>query len=90
MSNLQLRSLCKSYTSEAHVLRDVTLDVAEGEFCVFIGPSGCGKSTLLRTIAGLEEITTGDLLINAVRMNDVPPAKRGVAWCSRVMHCFPI
>jgi multiple sugar transport system ATP-binding protein len=89
MSNLQLRSLCKSYTSEAHVLRDVTLDVAEGEFCVFIGPSGCGKSTLLRTIAGLEEISTGDLLINAVRMNDVPPAKRGVAMVFQSYALFP-
>ena len=57
------------------MIRDVDLDIAQGEFCVFVGPSGCGKSTLLRMIAGLEEITAGELLIGGERVNDVPPAR---------------
>ena len=53
MSSLQLQSLCKTYAQGSQVLREVSLDVSEGEFCVFVGPSGCGKSTLLRMVAGL-------------------------------------
>ena len=58
MANLALRHLTKSY-GKTEVLHDITLDVADGEFVVFVGPSGCGKSTTLRIIAGLEETTTG-------------------------------
>ena len=89
MSKLQLQSLCKTFTGEEYVLRNVTLDIPEGEFCVFVGPSGCGKSTLLRMIAGLEDISAGDLLINSVRMNDVPPAQRGVAMVFQSYALFP-
>jgi multiple sugar transport system ATP-binding protein len=67
----------------------VNLHIAQGEFCVFVGPSGCGKSTLLRMIAGLEEISGGELLIGGTRMNDVPPAQRGVAMVFQTYALFP-
>lgn len=89
MSSLQLQSLCKTYAQGSQVLRDVSLDVGEGEFCVFVGPSGCGKSTLLRMVAGLEDITAGELRIGDQRMNDVPPARRGVAMVFQSYALFP-
>ncbi len=89
MSSLQLQSLCKTYPGGVHVLRDVALDVAEGEFCVFVGPSGCGKSSLLRMIAGLEDISDGELRIGGTRMNDTPPAQRGVAMVFQSYALFP-
>ncbi len=89
MSSLQLQSLCKTYAQGSQVLRDVSLDVGEGEFCVFVGPSGCGKSTLLRMVAGLEDISAGELRIGDQRMNEVPPAKRGVAMVFQSYALFP-
>ena len=89
MSSLQLQSLCKTYAQGSQVLREVSLDVSEGEFCVFVGPSGCGKSTLLRMVAGLEDISAGELRIGDQRMNDVPPAKRGVAMVFQSYALFP-
>ena len=62
MAEVELRSVAKTF-GDVSVLRDVDLKVADGEFCVFVGPSGCGKSTLLRMVAGLEDISGGDLLI---------------------------
>ena len=89
MANISLKSVCKAYGDHAPVIRNVDLDIAQGEFCVFVGPSGCGKSTLLRTIAGLEDITSGDLLIGGQRMNDVAPAQRGVAMVFQSYALFP-
>lgn len=89
MASITFKSVCKTYGSHAQVIRDVNLDIAQGEFCVFVGPSGCGKSTLLRTVAGLEEITSGELLINGQRMNDVPSAQRGVAMVFQSYALFP-
>jgi len=71
------------------VLRDVSLTVAEGEFCVFVGPSGCGKSTLLRMVAGLESITEGEIRIGGRRANDIPPVKRGAALVFQTYALFP-
>jgi multiple sugar transport system ATP-binding protein len=71
------------------VIRDVDLHVADGEFCVFVGPSGCGKSTLLRMVAGLEDITSGDLLIGGRRVNDTSPSRRGVAMVFQSYALFP-
>jgi multiple sugar transport system ATP-binding protein len=71
------------------VVRDVSLTVKEGEFCVFVGPSGCGKSTLLRMVAGLESITEGEIRIGGSRANDVPPAKRGAAMVFQSYALFP-
>ena len=88
MASLTLRGIAKRY--ETHeVLRNVNLDIADGEFVVFVGPSGCGKSTLLRMIAGLEQISGGELLIDAARVNDVPPAKRGIAMVFQSYALYP-
>ncbi len=89
MASIELKSLYKSYGDGLTVIRDVNLHIKQGEFCVFVGPSGCGKSTLLRTIAGLEDITKGDLLIDDCLMNKVPPAERGVAMVFQSYALFP-
>ncbi|MEY4884349.1 MAG: sn-glycerol-3-phosphate transporter ATP-binding protein UgpC [Pseudomonadota bacterium] len=89
MASIELRSVNKNYLQDIAVIRDVDLHVKEGEFCVFVGPSGCGKSTLLRMLAGLEDITSGDLLIDGQRMNDTQPAKRGVAMVFQSYALFP-
>ena len=88
MANLQIKELYKSF-GDIKVLHAVDLDIADGEFVVFVGPSGCGKSTLLRCIAGLEEITTGDLLIDGVRVNEEPPSKRGIAMVFQNYALYP-
>jgi multiple sugar transport system ATP-binding protein len=88
MADIQLRSIAKSY-GPVSVIRDVDLHVRDGEFCVFVGPSGCGKSTLLRMVAGLEDISAGDLFIGGQRVNDVPPARRGVAMVFQSYALFP-
>jgi multiple sugar transport system ATP-binding protein len=88
MAELALRAIQKSY-GPVPVIRDVDLQIADGEFCVFVGPSGCGKSTLLRMIAGLEDISGGDLLIGGSRVNDTPPARRGVAMVFQSYALFP-
>ena len=89
MANIELKSVFKAYGDHAPVIRDVDLHIAQGEFCVFVGPSGCGKSTLLRMVAGLEDISGGDLHIGGVRMNDAPPARRGVAMVFQSYALFP-
>jgi multiple sugar transport system ATP-binding protein len=71
------------------VIEGVNLSVEEGEFVVFVGPSGCGKSTLLRMIAGLEDISSGDLLIGQERMNDAEPYDRGVAMVFKATPSIP-
>jgi multiple sugar transport system ATP-binding protein len=88
MSDVQLRDVAKSF-GDVSVLRNVNLHIADGEFVVFVGPSGCGKSTLLRMIAGLEDITSGELTIGGMRMNDVPPAERGIAMVFQSYALYP-
>ncbi|MEI2298558.1 ABC transporter ATP-binding protein [Ensifer sp. MJa1] len=88
MSELQLSDVRKSY-GNFEVIKGVDLDIKSGEFVVFVGPSGCGKSTLLRMIAGLEEITSGDLTIDGERMNDVDPSKRGIAMVFQSYALYP-
>ncbi|MCK3655556.1 maltose/maltodextrin transporter ATP-binding protein [Pasteurellaceae bacterium Macca] len=88
MADVKLIKVGKSY-GNVHISRDVNLDIKEGEFVVFVGPSGCGKSTLLRMIAGLEEITSGDLFIGETRMNDVPPAKRNIGMVFQSYALYP-
>ena len=89
MARIQLNHVFKAYGDHAPVIRDVTLDIGENEFCVFVGPSGCGKSTLLRIIAGLETINSGQLQIGGQLMNDVAPAHRGVAMVFQSYALFP-
>jgi len=88
MAGLTLRSLSKQYGAVA-VVRDVSLDIADGEFCVFVGPSGCGKSTLLRMIAGLEDISGGELRIGGERMNERAPSQRNVAMVFQNYALYP-
>jgi len=88
MADVQLRDVAKAF-GDVSVLHDVNLHIADGEFIVFVGPSGCGKSTLLRMIAGLEDITSGELTIGGVRMNDIPPAERGIAMVFQSYALYP-
>jgi ABC-type sugar transport system ATPase subunit len=88
MSSIILRNVRKSYGS-VEVIRGVDIAIDEGEFCVFVGPSGCGKSTLLRMIAGLEEITAGDIEIGGRRVNDVDASKRGTAMVFQSYALYP-
>ncbi|KAB8047582.1 sn-glycerol-3-phosphate ABC transporter ATP-binding protein UgpC [Janthinobacterium rivuli] len=89
MASITLNAVQKSYGDGAAVIRNVDLDIGEHEFCVFLGPSGCGKSTLLRMIAGLEDLSGGELRISGELMNDVPPAERGVAMVFQSYALFP-
>jgi multiple sugar transport system ATP-binding protein len=90
MSRIDFNRVNKRYgPSLPLTIKDATLTIDDGEFCVFVGPSGCGKSTLLRCVAGLEDITSGDLSIAGVRVNDLPPAKRGVAMVFQSYALYP-
>ncbi|WP_062222333.1 ABC transporter ATP-binding protein [Aureimonas sp. D3] len=88
MATLHLRNVKKSFAA-VDVIKGVNLDIADREFVVFVGPSGCGKSTLLRMIAGLEEITEGDLDIDGKRANDIPPDERGLAMVFQTYALYP-
>ena len=88
MAKVELRDIRKTYHAE-EIIKGVSLDINDGEFVVFVGPSGCGKSTLLRMIAGLEEISGGDLMIDGKRVNDVEPAKRGLAMVFQSYALYP-
>ncbi|WP_425101908.1 ABC transporter ATP-binding protein [Tropicibacter sp. S64] len=88
MTALSLKSVNKSF-GKVHVLKDIDLDVEEGEFVVFVGPSGCGKSTLLRVIAGLEDATSGELQIGGEVVNRTPPSKRGIAMVFQSYALYP-
>ena len=88
MASVVMKSVCKAFGT-VKVLHDIDLELNDGEFVVFVGPSGCGKSTLLRLIAGLEDITSGDLFIDAVRTNDVLPARRGISMVFQSYALYP-
>lgn len=88
MATVTLRNICKSF-GDLEVIKGINLDIEDRSFVVFVGPSGCGKSTLLRLIAGLEEITAGDLLIDGERANDAPPDKRGLAMVFQSYALYP-
>ncbi len=88
MSNIQLRNVTKRF-GDTVTLHNVNLDIEDGEFAVFVGPSGCGKSTMLRMIAGLEEISDGEVLIGNEVMNDIAPSHRGVAMVFQSYALYP-
>lgn len=71
MSELNLNHIKKIYPNGYEAVKDFNLDVEDGEFVIFVGPSGCGKSTTLRMVAGLEDISSGDLIIDGKRVNDL-------------------
>lgn len=89
MAELRLENINKIYDKDVHAVQDFNLHIKDKEFIVFVGPSGCGKSTTLRMIAGLEEITSGDLYIDDVRMNDVAPKNRDIAMVFQNYALYP-
>ena len=89
MSSLSLQHIYKKYDGGVVAVSDFCLDIEDKEFIVLVGPSGCGKSTTLRMIAGLEEISEGDLLIDNVRMNDVAPKDRDIAMVFQNYALYP-
>ncbi|GAA5214970.1 ABC transporter ATP-binding protein [Corallincola platygyrae] len=91
MAEVVLKNIRKNYDPSVHqdTLRDINLHIEDGEFIVFVGPSGCGKSTLLRMIAGLEDITDGELTIAGRRMNEIPPVDRNVGMVFQSYALYP-
>lgn len=89
MASLSLRNICKSYPNGFHAVKDFNLDVKEGEFIIFVGPSGCGKSTTLRMIAGLEDISSGELWIDNQLVNFVEPKNRDLSMVFQNYALYP-
>ena len=89
MSSLALHHINKTYPNGFVAVKDFNLDIADKEFIIFVGPSGCGKSTTLRMIAGLEDISGGDLIIDGKRMNDVEPKDRDIAMVFQNYALYP-
>ena len=88
MGTLKLNAVHKSF-GPVEVIKGIDLDVADGEFIIFVGPSGCGKSTLLRIIAGLEDATSGTVEIDGQTVNMVPPSNRGIAMVFQTYALYP-
>ena len=89
MSNVILKNIKKSYDNNKIVINDVNLEIKDKEFVVLVGASGCGKSTLLRMIAGLENITSGDIFIDDKKVNDIPPKDRDIAFVFQSYALYP-
>ena len=89
MAELSLHKLSKNYDDDTPAVRGIDLEIADKEFVVLVGPSGCGKSTTLRMIAGLEEITDGDICIGGEVVNDVPPKDRDIAMVFQNYALYP-
>ena len=89
MASLSLKGIGKRYPNGFEAVKDFNLEIEDQEFIIFVGPSGCGKSTTLRMIAGLEEITTGDLFIDGKRMNEVEPKDRDIAMVFQNYALYP-
>jgi multiple sugar transport system ATP-binding protein len=88
MGSIRLEGVHKAF-GEVHVIPNVDLDIADGEFVVFVGPSGCGKSTLLRLIAGLEDVTSGRVMIDGENATETPPAKRRLSMVFQSYALYP-
>ena len=88
MGSIQLKSVRKAFGAVS-IINGIDLNITDGEFAVFVGPSGCGKSTLLRLIAGLEDVTSGQVLIDAKDMTNVGPSKRGLAMVFQSYALYP-
>src|SRR5215217_5453693 len=89
MADIQLHEVTKRYPDGTEAVKQVSLDIGDGEFMILVGPSGCGKSTALRMIAGLEEISDGDLLIGGERVNDLAPRDRDIAMVFQNYALYP-
>jgi len=88
MAEVKMQSIYKQF-GNTEVIHGVNLEVDDNEFVVLVGPSGCGKSTLLRLIAGLEDVTSGEIEIDGVRVDYLPPAKRGIAMVFQSYALYP-
>ena len=88
MADVKFENVTKAY-GENIILKNISLEIKDGEFCVIVGPSGCGKTTLLRMLAGLEEITYGKIYIDSVLVNDLPPSKREIAMVFQDYALYP-
>ena len=89
MAEVHLSDLCKTYPGEVQAVVDATFTIEPQEFVVLVGPSGCGKTTTLRMIAGLEDITSGELSIDGKLMNEVPPKDRDIAMVFQSYALYP-
>ena len=89
MAEIQMKNIVKTYGDGFPAVNDVSIDVADGEFVILVGPSGCGKSTLLRMIVGLEDITSGDMVIGGERVNDKAPRERNLAMVFQNYALYP-
>src|SRR5918992_543791 len=89
MAEIQFKEITKRYPDGFEAVKSVDLDIGDGEFMILVGPSGCGKSTALRMIAGLEDITEGDLIIGGERVNDLPPRDRDIAMVFQNYALYP-
>ena len=89
MASLSLKNVCKVYPNGFVAVKDFNLEIADQEFIIFVGPSGCGKSTTLRMIAGLEEISSGELWIGDKMVNDVEPKDRDIAMVFQNYALYP-
>ncbi len=89
MSSLSLKNICKKYPNGFEAVKDFNLEIEDKEFIIFVGPSGCGKSTTLRMVAGLEDISSGELYIDGKLMNDVEPKDRDIAMVFQNYALYP-
>ena len=89
MAKVVLKNVTKIYSGNIESAKNINLEIADKEFCVLVGPSGCGKSTTLRMIAGLEDITKGELFIDDKLMNDVPAKDRDIAMVFQNYALYP-
>ena len=89
MSKVSLKNLCKSYDKSKTIINDINLEIADKEFIVLVGASGCGKSTILRMIAGLEDITSGEIIIGDRVVNNVHPKDRDIAFVFQSYALYP-
>ena len=89
MAEIQFKEITKRYPDGFEAVKAIDLDIGDGEFMILVGPSGCGKSTALRMIAGLEDITSGDLIIGGERVNDLAPRDRDIAMVFQNYALYP-
>ena len=89
MAQITLKNIVKEYGDGFKAVNDINLDIADGEFMIFVGPSGCGKSTTLRMVVGLEDITSGNLLIDGKTVNDLAPKDRNLAMVFQNYALYP-
>ena len=89
MASIEMKNIVKQYGDGFPAVNDVSLDIADGEFMILVGPSGCGKSTLLRMIVGLEDITSGDMIIGGKRVNDMAPRDRNLSMVFQNYALYP-